>query len=41
VRFDPQEVAKWLRAKYGHESRAPRKAPLSSRQAEDKASSAA
>jgi excisionase family DNA binding protein len=41
VRFDPQEVAKWLRAKYGHETRPPRKGPRSSRPAEQRVSSAA
>lgn len=29
VRFDPQEVAKWLRAKYGPEIPSVRKAPAS------------
>jgi excisionase family DNA binding protein len=41
VRFDPQEVAKWLREKYGHETRLPRKAPRSSRSSEERVSSAA
>jgi excisionase family DNA binding protein len=41
VRFDPREVAKWLREKYGHETRPPRKAPRSSRSAEERVSSAA
>jgi len=41
VRFDPQEVAEWLRAKYGFETRPPRKAPRSDEAAESSASSAA
>ena len=42
VRFDPQEVAKWLRAKYGQENRSERKPSRSAAPAaEDRASSAA
>jgi excisionase family DNA binding protein len=41
VRFDPQEVAKWLRTKYGHESLLPKKTIRSSRLLENKVSSAA
>ncbi len=41
VRFDPQEVAKWLRAKYGQESRPERKPSRSAPPAENRASSVA
>jgi len=42
VRFDPQEVAKWLRTKYGHqENRPERKPSRSAAPAENRASSVA
>jgi excisionase family DNA binding protein len=41
VRFDPQEVAKWLRLKYGHESFASKKRPRSESPTASASSSAA
>ena len=41
VRFDPQEVAKWLRTKYGHENRPEKKPSRSAAPAENRASSVA
>ena len=41
VRFDPQEVAKWLRTKYGHENRPDKKPSRSAAPAENRASSVA
>jgi excisionase family DNA binding protein len=41
VRFDPQEVAKWLRARYGFETRPPIKAPRPDEADRSSASSAA
>jgi excisionase family DNA binding protein len=41
VRFDPQEVAKWLRTKYGQEKRSERKPSRSAAPAENRVSSVA
>ena len=41
VRFDPQDVAKWLRTKYGQENRPERKPSRSAAPAENRAASVA
>jgi excisionase family DNA binding protein len=41
VRFDPQEVANWLRLKYGHQSVPPKKRPREATTVTAEASSAA
>ncbi len=41
VRFDPQEVANWLRLKYGHQSFPPKKNPRRESGLSHEASSAA
>lgn len=41
VRFDPQEVAKWLRSRYGHEDLIARKPARSVTRMENRRSSAA
>ena len=41
VRFDPQEVAKWLRTRYGHEDSIARKSARSVTRIENRRSSAA